>query len=618
MKIAKWYPWLAAAIALAMVVQALRPQRPAKGFDLEAFGALPVLEGGRVKPVDSVARNALLMLRTKQSVTVEDAEGKRETLGATRWLLDMLFRPELAETHPAFVVDNPDALGLLQLPQKDSRSYLDFKTISPHLDEIQKASSSAQMVEAAQRTSFQRAALTLEQRAWLYAKLTRTMQLPPTTLQQEIQFAAVPQAAQHRQALEQFAQFRPLPPAAGARAEEWRTVATALGAVAQGQSDPLLVEWARLGDAWAKQDAAAFNQSVHDLASFEAAAAPAAVRQAARELVFNRAEPFYQGMILYVAALLLIFLSWLAAVVPPSWWAWLRQPEALRRSAFVFLLVAVVVHTAGLIARIAIQGRPPVTNLYSSAVMVGWVAVVVAIVLEAIHRRGFGTLVAGAIGFGTLIIAHNLRTEGDTMEMMRAVLDSNFWLSTHVTTIIIGYGGTFLAGVLAILSTLFRNLAPGRNRQDDRLLGTMVYGVVCFSLFFSFIGTVLGGIWADQSWGRFWGWDPKENGALLIVLWNAIILHARWGGYAREKGVAAMAIFGNVITSLSWFGVNMLGVGLHSYGFMDQAFIALATFIASQLVLMVITLLPDQFWKASSWARTPPDLAKSAERPAIQ
>jgi len=125
----------------------------------------------------------------------------------------------------------------------------------------------------------------------------------------------------------------------------------------------------------------------------------------------------------------------------------------------------------------------------------------------------------------------------------------------------------------------------------------MTYGIVAFSLFFSFVGTVLGGIWADQSWGRFWGWDPKENGALLIVLWNAIILHARWGGYARERGIMTMAIFGNVITSLSWFGVNMLGVGLHSYGFMDKAFWALSGFIASQLVLMGLCLAPRRFWK---------------------
>ncbi|MBI4061751.1 MAG: cytochrome c biogenesis protein CcsA, partial [Elusimicrobia bacterium] len=122
------------------------------------------------------------------------------------------------------------------------------------------------------------------------------------------------------------------------------------------------------------------------------------------------------------------------------------------------------------------------------------------------------------------------------------------------------------------------------------------YGVVCFSIFFSFLGTVLGGIWADQSWGRFWGWDPKENGALLIVLWNALILHARWGGFVRERGIMLMAIFGNIIVSLSWFGVNMLGIGLHSYGFMDKAFLWLSAFCALQLALICLGALPPRFW----------------------
>ena len=89
--------------------------------------------------------------------------------------------------------------------------------------------------------------------------------------------------------------------------------------------------------------------------------------------------------------------------------------------------------------------------------------------------------------------------------------------------------------------------------------------MVCFALLFSFFGTVLGGLWADDSWGRFWGWDPKENGALMIVLWNALGLHARWAGLVRERGLAALAAFGNIVTLWSWEGVNQLGVGLHAY-----------------------------------------------------
>src|SRR6185503_5162563 len=115
--------------------------------------------------------------------------------------------------------------------------------------------------------------------------------------------------------------------------------------------------------------------------------------------------------------------------------------------------------------------------------------------------------------------------------------------------------------------------APSAGGMElGKALGKMVYAIVCFAALFSFVGTVLGGIWADQSWGRFWGWDPKENGALLIVIWNVLILHARWGGLVRERGLMGLAVFGNIVTSFSWFGVNMLGIGLHSYGFMDAAF----------------------------------------------
>ncbi len=139
-------------------------------------------------------------------------------------------------------------------------------------------------------------------------------------------------------------------------------------------------------------------------------------------------------------------------------------------------------------------------------------------------------------------------------------------------------------------------LAQSLPEATAKSLAKMVYGVVCFSTLFSFIGTVLGGIWADQSWGRFWGWDPKENGALLIVIWNAIILHARWGGMIKERGLMTLAIFGNIVTAFSWFGVNMLGVGLHSYGFMSAAFKWLMIFNFSQIKIIAIGLMPQVLW----------------------
>jgi ABC-type transport system involved in cytochrome c biogenesis permease subunit len=241
---------------------------------------------------------------------------------------------------------------------------------------------------------------------------------------------------------------------------------------------------------------------------------------------------------------------------------------------------------------------------------------ILGIIIERIYRAGIGSLVASFAGFVTLLIAHNLALGGDTMEMLRAVLDTNFWLATHVVVITLGYASTFFAGLLAILYIILGVFTPqlthklnpasgskaqlaGSAKMDiGKALAKMVYGVVCFATLFSFVGTVLGGIWADQSWGRFWGWDPKENGALLIVLWNASILHARWGGLVRDRGIMNLAVIGNIVTSFSWFGVNMLGIGLHSYGFMDAAFKWLMAFIASQVAIIGLGLLPLTLWRS--------------------
>jgi hypothetical protein len=126
--------------------------------------------------------------------------------------------------------------------------------------------------------------------------------------------------------------------------------------------------------------------------------------------------------------------------------------------------------------------------------------------------------------------------------------------------------------------------------------------VVCFATLFSFVGTVLGGIWADQSWGRFWGWDPKENGALLIVIMNALILHARWGGLIKERGMAVLTLCGNMITAWSWFGTNQLGIGLHAYGFNTTLAEGCRWFWLSQLALIGIGLIPLHYWR--SFGRT--------------
>ena len=185
------------------------------------------------------------------------------------------------------------------------------------------------------------------------------------------------------------------------------------------------------------------------------------------------------------------------------------------------------------------------------------------------------------------MIAHYLAVdEGDTFSVMQAVLDTTFWLATHVVCVTLGYGATFLAGMLGLCYVVL-SLWKGR-RIDLAFLGKVIYGVLCFALFFSLVGTVLGGLWADDSWGRFWGWDPKENGAMIIVMWNALILHARWDKMVRDYGTAVLAMGGNIVTAWSWFGVNELRAGLHSYGFTEGRMGMLMGFIGIQLAIIIV------------------------------
>ena len=570
MKATRLLPVLAFALALGFVLLGALPPGQVRGFDVDGFGHIPVLEGGRVKPLDSVARNALLVLRHKQTLRFDG-----RTVTADEWLLDLMFRPQVADTQPVFAVDDPEVLGLVGLHQTSDR-YFTFTALAPYLLEIEKQARAASAIDSHQRTRFQNAIANLYQRIVLYDGLKNSLQLADTPgLATELEILSTPEGKPHQDELAQRAQFRPL---REANTDVWRNTGEALREAARGNAHPGLAALAHMASAYGNGEPELFNRSLAEFRGLYAHSGTEA------ETVLNRIEPFYKGMILYVIALLLLFVSWL----------W--QRNVLQPMAFGLLVAGAIVHTAGLALRVILQGRPPVTNLYSSAVFVGWGVVVLGIVLEHLYRRGFGTAVSAAIGFCSLLVAQALATDGDTMEMMRAVLDSNFWLATHVITITIGYSGTFLAGGIAIGYTIRKHVIAAPDPATTKSLEAMVYGVVCFALFFSFVGTVLGGIWADQSWGRFWGWDPKENGALLIVLWNAIILHARLGKWVKERGTMAMVILGNTITSFSWFGVNMLGVGLHSYGFMDKAFWWLSAFIASQLVLAGLCLLPGRFW----------------------
>ena len=361
-----------------------------------------------------------------------------------------------------------------------------------------------------------------------------------------------------------------------------------------GQIDPILLSYADLANAYQGRDHAEFNGIVKKLADKFEKNTPSQwhdFKNLGPEHTFNAAQPFVTCMALYLMALVFVFLSWLIWQTP------------MQKTAVGLTTLAFVIHVLGLVVRIWIQGRPPVTNLYSSSIFISLGAVFFGLIFERIYRNGIGTASACIVGFGSLVIAHGffgmtdgLDSSGDTMEMLQAVLDTNFWLATHVVCITLGYVAMFVAGSLAIIYLLRGILDRRFDKKTGRSISSMIFGITCFAVIFSFVGTMLGGIWADDSWGRFWGWDPKENGALLIVIWSAIVLHARFGGLAKDRGIAALAIFGNIVTSWSWFGTNLLGEGLHNYGFSEAGFIALMWFVASQLLFIAIAYVPQRFW----------------------
>jgi ABC-type transport system involved in cytochrome c biogenesis permease subunit len=604
----RFLPWIILAVAVVCIAANWLPSKTANDdFDFSKFGEIPVLVGGRVKPLDTVARNSLLIIHGKQEVRLEN--GKR--LSAMQWLTDALFKAPVADQYPVFVVENADVLGLFGWQQSD-RKYFSFAEFSPFLKQIDDQAAQSDKLEAVQRSAYQSAILNLRNGLSVYQRLKNSIQPEDTeSFTAELQrFATgVPGAAkaareramgenfdktklddvaqmiQRYEHLSDMAYVLAVPPLEPNG--EWQSVGNSLlRSVAVGEIHPIIVEYAVIGDAYRANDRPLFNQHAQFITDWFAKEQPNTMKRASFEFLFNRLQPFSQSMALYVLAFLLACASWLG-------WS-----SALRRSAFYILLLALAIHTFGLFSRMYLQERPPVTNLYSSAIFIGWGAVIVALILERIFKDGIGAACAGAIGFVTLIIAHHLAGSGDTLEMLQAVLDTNIWLATHVVAITTGYSAMFLAGMLAIIYVVRGVFTTSLRKQTADSLARMTYGVVCFATLFSFVGTVLGGIWADQSWGRFWGWDPKENGAVLIVLWCAIILHARWGGFIRQRGLMIMALFGNVVTSFSWFGVNMLGVGLHSYGFMQKAFPWLVGFMISQLALMTVASMPLEKWRS--------------------
>jgi ABC-type transport system involved in cytochrome c biogenesis permease subunit len=590
----RWLPGVIVGLGgLYLLLAAVPAATPDTQVNLEEFGKIPAVEKGRLKPLDTVARVNLMVISDGKQ-TFKDDEGK--TQPAIKWLLDAmtsggLDRQAKCHKYKVFRIDNLELLGLFGLEIRPGSYRYSFSEMLPKLREFMVQAAKARKKGEKQRTLIEQKCVELDEHLRLYQQMvsqSAPLIIPPQSdgdewrsyaeledLAEREMFAAIHAEAKrqgldvtklkHQELIEKFhpqiAQFLAnRPPAVKAMTEIFDTYRA--GKVSE------------------------FNRAVADYHQQLTHVPADNLRKVAYEFFFSRFDAFTHCGWLYFAVFLLSAGSWLA-------WT-----EPLRRSAFWLGILTLVVHTWALLSRMYIQGRPPVTNLYSAAVFIGWGCLVLALILEWIYANSLGTFVAGLAGFATMRLALFLGASGDTLEMMQAVLDTNFWLATHVTIVTSGYAATFVAGILGAIYILRGVLTPSLDKDLAKSLTQMIYGTVCFATLLSFTGTVLGGIWADQSWGRFWGWDPKENGALIIVIWNALILHARWAGMVKQRGLAVLTIVGNMVTAWSMFGTNQLGVGLHAYGFSNALAVGLRWFWISQVVLIGIGLTPLNRWRS--------------------
>lgn len=624
---------------------------------IEAFKAVPILEGGRHKPLDTHARFLLLRMHGKQSMKVENPEAPGQPhpalpgvkkLSAIEWLLLSWFRPDIARSLPLFVVDNSQAVGEIDVEPKGLRDRYSWNEINPARDKLQEKAETYSQIERKDRTAIQNQVISLARNFFDFDSLTRTLDSARTDWRKEA-WDHLPDAVRVQlpaegpltvweivPPLKQFIQEKGaagLPPGAG----EALFSLIVENHVRPGQnmpnfppSDPANLVWISAGNliydflTTRTQDGASFTLPEPGAVSLArgrehllpaaiaggtafkeavqqwtgelraAAAARGELTHIDREVAYYKRDYFTNALVFY----LLGFLIAAVGLVAPR----TRFARVTNLVALVPLLLGLGCNIWGMVDRCIINERPPVATLYETILFITAVSCLVALLLERVLRNGVAFSVTGFLGaLGMFLSNRFMALDGqDTMPTLEAVLITNFWLATHVTSINIGYAGAMLASILSMVVLAYRTFAraPGA-LEKRRLLTRITYGVVCFGLLFSLVGTVLGGIWANDSWGRFWGWDPKENGALMIVLMCLVILHARLGGYIKETGLHVLSVLLGAITLFSWFGVNQLGVGLHSYGFTDGIWRAL---LISWGIQGAFILLGIGQWAFDKWS----------------
>ena len=309
----------------------------------------------------------------------------------------------------------------------------------------------------------------------------------------------------------------------------------------------------------------------------------------AREVRFYGLHPFAKAWILYIIAFIVMLIVTL-----------FRDLEFYGLAIGIFS-TGLFVHGYGFLERMQIAGRPPVTNMYESVIWVSFGIAGIALLFEFIYRAKYYLLAAAPLSVVCLLLADSLPAILDpTIRPLVPVLRDNFWLSVHVPTITLSYASFALAFGLGHIVLAHYLFASDKNKRI-RNLSKWNYGVLQVGVLLLTTGIILGGIWAHFSWGRFWGWDPKETWALIALMCYVVPLHGRLVGWLKDFGMAVTSVVAFNAVLMAWYGVNfVLGTGLHSYGFgTGGSELFIATFVGLDLLFVAITAAKHQGWLTS-------------------
>ena len=629
------------------------------------FSALPIQDGGRIKPMDSIARFSMFRMHQVRGMSFQlhdEKSSKTEKIKLTpsQWLMDVFFRTEQAKTYPTFRINDSDVaiqIGIEPKGKRDKYSYNDLVVARAKLSELGQKYREMQSDDKDSLDRVQTLILQLNANVnefeylmayFEFAKkgyffnadmfdaearklaesivISELLKLMPEvkfeTLMQEMQRGLMSEDEDQRilantyRLLLASATFSSaiaiIPPEGVDPDEKWLSIGEIIRRATEDKSQrDVLLPWLQSVEAMVavvsepekfKAALSEFSMKVYQVADARDQGGTVAL-----ELKYYRWDLFFYSMIIFVFSFIMLTISWL-------------RPEGntagiLRKITGGGALFATLLIVLGMVVRGIIRDRPaPMTNLYDTVLFITAFSVTLCLVIEWMSKKRIGLALAVILGAGGMLLSlkYEMKDAADTMDPVQAVLDSNFWLLTHVVAINIGYGAGLVAAAFShvyIIGRLFR--LRNDDRDFYRSITTMAYGTICFALFFSLVGTVLGGIWANYSWGRFWGWDPKENGALLIVLWCLVVLHARAGGYIREIGVNVLSVFLAMVIVFSWWGVNNLGVGLHAYGFTDGLWLILGIYWGIEALIMALGLILSS--RDGAEKRLKKELRKNAE-----